>query len=121
MQIHFRLPGLTSRVSLCSWLSGANSAFYRCVIEIDDIYCIHTTTCSTLSDPNKNANDERIHADRDLSIPQCHGGTDHRGPYPFGCLTNTLLRNNFSFTHIELRQMKSSRHACNALEEMLLA
>nr|CDS29386.2 hypothetical transcript [Hymenolepis microstoma] len=63
----------------------------------------------------------RIHADRDLSIPECHGGADHLVPYTFGCFTNTLLSNNFSFTNIELHQMKSSGYACNALEEMLLA
>nr|CDS27283.1 acyl protein thioesterase 2 [Hymenolepis microstoma] len=66
------------------------------------------------------ADNARIHADRDMSILQCHGGADHLVPYPFGSLTNTLLRNNFSFTNIELHKMENLGHACNE-EEMLLA
>ncbi|KAM7541973.1 hypothetical protein Aperf_G00000005359 [Anoplocephala perfoliata] len=62
----------------------------------------------------------RIHADRTLPILQCHGGADPLVPYPLGSLTNTLLRNNFSFTDIELYKIEELGHACNE-EEMQLA
>ncbi|KAM3176030.1 hypothetical protein ACTXT7_007330 [Hymenolepis weldensis] len=62
----------------------------------------------------------RIHADRTLPILQCHGGADPLVPYPIGSLTNTLLRNNFSFTNIELHRIEELGHGCNE-EEMLLA